>query len=779
MPDQAQRTPIGAQYPRHGFDRPDQIVWEAKVHSEAFPRMICLAGGEIYTGDGTVAPTVLFGSALGLQGPKGDPGDPGAKGDTGDPGTNGLNGSPGAAGTNGSPGAAGIDGRTIYSGTTLPSSGLGANGDFYIRNPSTAPALYGPKAAGAWGASISMVGPQGATGATGPAGPAGPGGSVDLAALTARVAILEGLGFYNVENAVNVVGNDSTDCTSGLQGLINAFGGFGVAVRLRFNATGGKVYRHTGLDIPFSSIYLEGLGRDSCSLDYRGSGAKRAVRWHGTDEGDYSGRIEHGGALHMTFTNHGSQDSVGFVIDNATDMLFDHIRWEGFRGQGSCIRARNWADSDLMEVAADFCGGIEDTDLDWALFDLSGEADGEWACDRIRWWGGRIENCAGRIFDCRAANDHFVAKILLVGTKIENSVLASNGFGGSEIEGAAFYLSQVLDFTYLAAEVTLQGIRDDLGWVVPRMFHLDSCYGVTIQGHVSMGAIDDATQVFETLFDIDGGRGIEIDVKLNNGDTSGASLPDQVFKFGGGATNIYRDGSMWVFDASGDATITDVGSFTNDLMWNDTLDAGRQFYSEAKVLAGDYVVQAEDAGKTLVVISSGTVNVTIPSGLFATTQGFRVICEGTGVVNIITSGGVTLERPPSTPLSLHQFESLTIYQRFPNFLNVVASNFGPGDRTLAVVGIGTKNLDWFSADVFVITLTGNTTLTFSNVSASTKTLVFKQAGAGGYTVTWPATVKWPAGTPPTIETAIGDDTVISLFHDGVTQRGALVGAQYA
>jgi microcystin-dependent protein len=48
---------------------------------------------------------------------------------------------------------------TILNGSGAPSSGLGANGDFYIDN--TAHAIYGPKTAGAWGSSTSLIGPAG------------------------------------------------------------------------------------------------------------------------------------------------------------------------------------------------------------------------------------------------------------------------------------------------------------------------------------------------------------------------------------------------------------------------------------------------------------------------------------------------------------------------------------------------------------------------------------------------------------------------------------------
>jgi hypothetical protein len=55
---------------------------------------------------------------------------------------------------------------------------LGADGDFYIDTASNY--LYGPKTGGAWGAGVSIVGPQGLAGTTGPQGPTGPTGPQGL-----------------------------------------------------------------------------------------------------------------------------------------------------------------------------------------------------------------------------------------------------------------------------------------------------------------------------------------------------------------------------------------------------------------------------------------------------------------------------------------------------------------------------------------------------------------------------------------------------------------------
>lgn len=71
-------------------------------------------------------------------------------------------------GPQGPAGADGADGLTVLNGAGAPGAGVGIDGDFYI--DTTAKAIYGPKAAGAWGAGTSMIGPQGPAGAQGPQG---------------------------------------------------------------------------------------------------------------------------------------------------------------------------------------------------------------------------------------------------------------------------------------------------------------------------------------------------------------------------------------------------------------------------------------------------------------------------------------------------------------------------------------------------------------------------------------------------------------------------------
>jgi hypothetical protein len=115
--------------------------------------------------------TVIDVPAQGPQGLKGD------KGDKGDTGAQGVKGDKGETGATGAQGPQGIPGNAVLYGTSDPTGAVGVNGDFYINT--TTHFIFGPKAAGAWPAGTSLIGPQGPQGIQGVQGIQGiPGNTV-------------------------------------------------------------------------------------------------------------------------------------------------------------------------------------------------------------------------------------------------------------------------------------------------------------------------------------------------------------------------------------------------------------------------------------------------------------------------------------------------------------------------------------------------------------------------------------------------------------------------
>jgi len=81
--------------------------------------------------------------------------------------------------------------------------------------------------------------------------------------------------------------------------------------------------------------------------------------------------------------------------------------------------------------------------------------------------------------------------------------------------------------------------------------------------------------------------------------------------------------------------------------------------------------------------------------------------------------------------------------------------------------------------VQIITLTGNCTFTFPTaVAGKSFLLLLRQDATGSRTATWPATVKWPAGTAPTITATASKQDIISFVSDGTNWYGAAGGQNY-
>jgi len=82
-----------------------------------------------------------------------------------------------------------------------------------------------------------------------------------------------------------------------------------------------------------------------------------------------------------------------------------------------------------------------------------------------------------------------------------------------------------------------------------------------------------------------------------------------------------------------------------------------------------------------------------------------------------------------------------------------------------------STIDCSTGTVFSHTLTENTTVTFSNPPATGTAYgmtvkIVQDAGASGYTVTWPTSVDWAAATAPTLTaTASAVDVFVFYTHD--------------
>jgi hypothetical protein len=105
------------------------------------------------------------------------------------------------------------------------------------------------------------------------------------------------------------------------------------------------------------------------------------------------------------------------------------------------------------------------------------------------------------------------------------------------------------------------------------------------------------------------------------------------------------------------------------------------------------------------------------------------------------------------------------------------------DETAVTSSSNATTVNCRDGNVFTHVLTENTTFTFSNPPASGRAFAFtlklvQDAGASGFTVTWPASIDWPAATAPTLTaTASAVDVFVFYTHDGGTNWYGFVAGQ--
>jgi hypothetical protein len=84
-----------------------------------------------------------------------------------------------------------------------------------------------------------------------------------------------------------------------------------------------------------------------------------------------------------------------------------------------------------------------------------------------------------------------------------------------------------------------------------------------------------------------------------------------------------------------------------------------------------------------------------------------------------------------------------------------------------------------NGSVQILTLTGSCTYTFPTPTAGRSfILIQKQDGTGSRAVTWPAVVKWPGGTAPTITSAASKADKFIFTADGSNWLGSNAGQNY-
>lgn len=121
------------------------------------------------------------------------------------------------------------------------------------------------------------------------------------------------------------------------------------------------------------------------------------------------------------------------------------------------------------------------------------------------------------------------------------------------------------------------------------------------------------------------------------------------------------------------------------------------------------------------------------------------------------------ESSGSLMLSVGADGSVVILNQDIRFLKNItfSSEYGNGNSGTS------KTVDWTNAQHQNLTLTGNATLSFTDPAGPTSVVLkIVQDATGSRTVTWPASVKWPGGTAPTLSTGASAEDLVRFYFDG-------------
>ena len=98
-----------------------------------------------------------------------------------------------------------------------------------------------------------------------------------------------------------------------------------------------------------------------------------------------------------------------------------------------------------------------------------------------------------------------------------------------------------------------------------------------------------------------------------------------------------------------------------------------------------------------------------------------------------------------------------------------------GSQTSNISAMGANAVDCSAGNYFTKTITGATTFTFTNVPTGVAyTFTMEVTLNGSNAITWPASVKWPADTPPTITDGKTQLFVFITDDGGTRWRGSSV-----
>jgi hypothetical protein len=157
--------------------------------------------------------------------------------------------------------------------------------------------------------------------------------------------------------------------------------------------------------------------------------------------------------------------------------------------------------------------------------------------------------------------------------------------------------------------------------------------------------------------------------------------------------------------------------------------------------------------------------------------------QGTGISYNSSTGAIAVDSTVITSAnSIDKLSDVNTTSVVPVANNILYWNgtyWRPGNQPFPTSALGNITgpiiFDASSASHFSATLTGTVTAYFTaDTTTPVNVIMMELTNPGAYSITWPTSVKWPGGSPPTF-TVSGVDLLVFISRDGgTTWRGTII-----
>lgn len=263
-----------------------------------------------------------------------------------------------------------------------------------------------------------------------------------------------------------------------------------------------------------------------------------------------------------------------------------------------------------------------------------------------------------------------------------------------------------------------------------------------------------------------------------NGSTIGGLAENLVCDITGASVQLVYDGTTWEVYAQ----IGGNGGNAATQPGNNAFTGANTFYNATGQTFGtatstqDGIILAGRAG------GSSSFRVTMQPTTLTASRTVTLPDANTTIpvaTQVLTFSGPTAARTYTLPDASTTVVSTDATQTLTNktLTNPTVTNYL---ETPVTANTGTAyTIDITNGTLQILTLTGNCTFTFPTAtSGKTFMLLLKQDATGGRTVTWPASVKWPGSTAPTITSTANKLDKYVFTADGTNWYGTNAGQNY-